>query len=223
MLKQQLKTLFSIILPAYLATLAILLGAGLWAKATDRRVWFFTVEPFLIGNLPAYAGILSTLGNILWAAAAAVCFYTAWILKIDNSKRRWKDFLFAAALLTVLLMTDGLFQMHRIFYPRILGVPTIFVFGFYGLYMIGLLGYFREQVLETEYLILGLALIFFFLAVVFDMISILPRGSTAFSDGLKLFGIVSWLIYFVRTSRQALMGADKENIKNRGPLVPFGH
>jgi hypothetical protein len=90
-----------------------------------------------------------------------------------------------------------------------LRIPTLVVFGFYGLYVIALLGYFREEIFETEYLLLALALIFFFLAVVFDMISILPRGSTAFSDGLKLFGIVSWLIYFVRTSRQALQHPGK--------------
>jgi hypothetical protein len=207
---KQLKTLFPILLGAYLPMLAFLLGVGAYALATDQRVWFFTVEPFLIGNLPAYAGILSTLGNVLWAAAAAVCFYTDWILRIEDSKRRWKQFLFSTALLTVLLMADGLFQMHRIFYPQVLRIPTLVVFGFYGFYVITLLGYFREEIFETEYLLLALALIFFFLAVVFDMISILPRGSTAFSDGLKLFGIVSWLIYLVRTSRHALQHIGKD-------------
>jgi hypothetical protein len=201
---KQLKTLLPVILMAYLPTLAILLGIGIYAMATGQRVWFFTVEPFLIGNLPSYAGILSTMGNILLAAAAAICFYTAWVLRADGPQKRWKRFLFMTALLTVMLMLDGLFQMHRIFYPQVLHLPTIFVFGFYGLFVIGLLGYFREQIRETEFLVLALALIFFFLAVVFDMISLLPRGNTAFSDGLKLFGIVNWVIYFVRSSRKVL-------------------
>ena len=43
------------------------------------------------------------------------------------------------------------------------------------------------------------ALLFFVLAVVFDTLPLLPRGRTAFSDGLKLLGIVSWFTYFSRT------------------------
>jgi hypothetical protein len=201
---KQLKIILPIILMAYVPTFAVLAGVGLYAMATGQRIWFFTVEPFLLGNLPSYAGILSTLGNLLWTAAAAVCFYTAWILRAQGPPRRWKHFLLMAGLMTVLLLLDGLFQMHRIFYPQYLHIPTVLVFGIYGLLVIGLLGYFQELIRETEFLLLTLALIFFFLAVVFDMISILPRGSTAFSDGLKLFGIVSWLIYFVRASRIVL-------------------
>jgi hypothetical protein len=202
---KQLKTLFPIILMAYLPTLTVLVGIGFYANSTGRRVWFFTMEPFLIGNLPFYAGFLAVVGNILWASAAGICFFTAWVFKTDAQNKRWKNFLLMTGIFTTLLLFDGLFHMHRIFYPRYLHIPMVFVFGFYGLSLLGLLGYFRVQILETEFLLLFLALIFFFLAVVFDLFSILPRGSTAFSDGLKLFGIVSWIIYFVRTSRYALL------------------
>jgi hypothetical protein len=202
---KQLKTLIPILLMAYLPILAVLVGVGFYAMATGRRVWFFTVEPFLIGNLPFYAGFLSIVGNIFFASAAAICFFTAWVLKTDEQQKPYRLFLFLVGLLTALLLFDGLFHMHRIFYPRYLHIPTVIILGFYALFLLGVLGRFWKQIRETEFLLLALALIFFFLAVVFDLSSILPRGSTAFSDGLKLFGIVSWLIYFVRTSRYALL------------------
>ena len=176
----------------------------MFALGTGRRIWFFTVEPFLLGHLPFYAGILSIVGNLLWAATAAVCFFSAWLLRADVQGRQGKHFLSMSSLLTSLLLIDGLFQMHRLFYVKYLHLTTFFIYGVYGACVLGYFGYFRKQIRETEFLLLALALIFFILAVVFDTFSILPRGATAFSDGLKLFGIVSWFTYFIRTCRVVL-------------------
>ncbi len=203
-LSAQFKALIPVMLLAYLPTLAALIGISFFALATGRRIWFFTVDPFILGHLPFYAGILSTAGNLLWSATAAVCFFTAWLLRADVQGRQGKHFLLLSGLLTSLLLSDGLFQMHRIFYPRYIHLTTVFVYGVYGFLVLGYLGYFQKQIRETEFLLLALALIFFILAVVFDTFSILPRGSTAFSDGLKLFGIVSWFTYFIRTCRVVL-------------------
>jgi hypothetical protein len=202
---KQLKTLIPILLMAYLPILAVLIGVGFYAIATGRRVWFFTVEPFLIGNLPFYAGFLSTVGNVFWASTAAICFFTAWVLKTNEQQKPYKLFLSLVGLLTALLLFDGFFQMHRILYPKYLHIPMVFILGFYAFFLLGVLGRFWKQIRETEFLLLALALIFFFLAFIFDLGSILSRGNTAFSDGFKLFGIVSWLLYFVRTSRYALL------------------
>jgi hypothetical protein len=200
----QFKALIPVMLLAYLPTLAALIGISFFALATGRRIWFFTVEPFLLGHLPFYAGILSIVGNLLWAATAAVCFFTAWLLGTGVPSRPWKRFLSISGLLTSLLLIDGLFQMHRIFYPKYAHLTTVFVYALYGVLVLGYLGYFRKQIRETDFLLLALALIFFILAVIFDTFSILPRGATAFSDGLKLFGIVSWFTYFIRTCRMVL-------------------
>jgi hypothetical protein len=203
---KKLKRLIPVMGMIYGSTLLILVAVGLYAFNTGQHVWFFTVEPFLLGNLPSYAGILATAGNLLWGSSAAVCFFSAWVLKAEGKKRAWKNYFRLFGLLTVLLLTDGLFQMHRIFYPEYLHIPMAVVFAFYGIFAAGLLVKFRHHIRETDFLLLALALIFFFLSVVFDMISILPRGNTAFSDGLKLFGIVSWLVYLLRTGRQILTG-----------------
>ncbi len=201
---EQFNALIPIMLLVYLPTLVTLIGISLYALAMGRRIWFFTLDPFILGQLPFYAGILSNVGNLLWSAAAAVCFFAAWLVREDVHGRQWKYFLLVSGLLKSLLLMDGLFQMHRIFYIKYLHLSTFIVYGVYGALVLGYLRYYREQIRETEFSFLALALIFFILAVVIDTFSILPRGRTAFSDGLKLFGIVSWLTYFIRTCRVAL-------------------
>jgi hypothetical protein len=66
---------------AYLPALAALLGVGLLAWITGQRPWYFTSDPFVLGHLPFYAGILSNVGILLWSASAAICFFTATVVK----------------------------------------------------------------------------------------------------------------------------------------------
>jgi hypothetical protein len=184
---------------AYLPAMAALVGIAFIAWATGRRVWFFTNDPFVLGNLPFYAGILSNVGILLWCATAAICFFSTAILKKDDHVNDWKPFLFMSGVFTSLLLCDDLFQMHKIFYPILFHLAEVFVYGVYGLFALWYLIHFRKQIRNTEFLLLVFALAFFILAVMFDTLHLLPRGNTAFSDGLKFLGIVSWFIYFMRT------------------------
>jgi hypothetical protein len=189
---------------AYVPALAALVGIAFGALATGRRVWFFTNDPFVLGNLPFYAGIISTVGMLLWCAAATVCFFTAAVLKKDDHLSGWRFFLFMSGVLTSLLLCDDLFQMHKIFYPILFHLAEVFIYGVYGLFALWYLIRFRKQIRDTEFLLLVFSLVFFALAVIFDTLSLLPRGNTAFSDGLKLLGIVSWFTYFARTCGKAI-------------------
>jgi len=266
----QFKALWPTLLWAYVPSLVVIGGITIFALATGRRVWYFTNDPFVLGNLPFYAGVLSSLAMLVWGAGATVCFFSALVLvdrrgeergarekegrgkKEEGSNnstpytlpptpctlpRRWKReegsnddrpytlprrgrqeakddgaeeateqqwFLFASGLLTSLFLFDDLFQFHRILYIKYLPLSAEAVFAVYGLLALGYLIYFRKEIAGTDYLLLAAALAFFAAAVVFDTVSLLPRGRTAFSDGLKFFGIVNWTAYFVRTGRQTL-------------------
>jgi hypothetical protein len=203
---RQFKVLMPTILISYSVTLAVVVGISLYAISTGKRVWYFTVDPFIIGNLPFYAGILSNLGLLLWSAGATVCFFSASILRDEELKNRHRRFLVLSGLFTSLFMFDGLFQMHRIFYPNHLHLSTVMVYCLYVILGLWYLLFFRKQIMETEYLMLALAIGFLGLAVIFDFVSLAPRGNTALSDFIKLFGIVSWFIYFTRTCRKILRG-----------------
>ena len=78
---------------AYLPALAVLVGIAFAALATGRRAWFFTNDPFVLGNLPFYAGILSNFGILLWSATAAICFFASVVLKGDDQMQTLESFL----------------------------------------------------------------------------------------------------------------------------------
>ena len=203
-LHKQFKTLMPVMLFAYVPTLAALVGIAFGALVTGRRVWYFTADPFVLGNLPFYAGILSNVGILLWCAAAAICFFSVAVLKGANQARDWRLFLLMSGILTSLLLFDDLFQMHKIFYPWLFNLAEVLIYGVYGIFALWYLIHFRKQILKTEFLLLAFAFTFFALAVIFDTLNILPRGRTAFSDGLKLLGIVSWFTYFTRTCHRVV-------------------
>lgn len=196
---RQFKALMPVMLLAYLPALAVLVGIAFAALATGRRAWFFTNDLFVLGNLPFYAGILSNFGILLWSATAAICFFATVVLRGDDQMRHWRRFLLMSGFFTSLLLFDDLFQVHRIFYPKYVHFTSVLAYCLYGFLSLWYLFCFRKQILETEFLLILFALLFFVLAVVFDTLPLLPRGRTAFSDGLKLLGIVSWFTYFSRT------------------------
>jgi hypothetical protein len=208
----QLRTLWPTMLWAYVPAVAVLGGVGVLALATGRRVWYFTNDLFVLGHLPFYAGLLSTLGNVLWGAGATICFFSSGVLPEGLPWRRFRRFLFFSGLLTALLLFDDLFQFHRILYIKYLHLSTAMVFAVYGMLAFGHLIYFRKEIARTDYLLLAVALVLLAAAVVFDTVSLLPRGRTAFSDGLKFLGITTWVAYFVRTGRQMLQEALKSDL-----------
>lgn len=64
---------------------------------------------------------------------------------------------------------------------------------------------FRKVIWQTEWIILCLALIFFFWSLVIDVFPFLnhrPTLNYLLEDGLKLLGIASWLSYFAIVSFQ---------------------
>lgn len=197
-LSNQLKRIFPILVVAYVPTFLLLSSIVVLAQITNKRVWFFTSDPFVLGHLPFYAGIISTIGILLWCATTAICFFSSFLAGFEG-KRVWGLFLLCSGILTSILLFDDLFQMHRIFYPKFFHLATICVYGTYGLFVFWYFIHFQKQIRETEFLLLTFSLIFFVLAVAVDTVHFVSRGSTALSDGWKLFGIVTWFTYFTRT------------------------
>lgn len=204
----QLRTLLPTLVAVYVPTLVALLAVGFLAKVTGKNVWFFTNDPFMLGHLPFYAGIISNIGVLLWCSSASLCFFSMMALGRDTSTdaNNWRRFLLFSGILTSLLLFDDLFQFHQILYPKFLHITTAVIYGIYAGFAIWYLYRFGKQIQNTEFLILVFAFSFFALAIFSDSLSLIRRGRTAISDVFKLFGIVSWLTYFVRTCLQLLAG-----------------
>ncbi|MDX5481695.1 MAG: hypothetical protein LPK07_08415 [Hymenobacteraceae bacterium] len=160
-------------------------------------------EPVLVGDVPYYTGFISNVGVLFWGAAAAVCLFCWALFRRFATERSFANFLLYFGLLSVLLLLDDLLLLHEhIFYNR-LGIPEGVTYVIYAtLLLTGLLA-FRNEILETPFLLLLIAFGFLALSVFIDGIepfveSYVGEWRIFYEDGLKLLGIAGWFGYFSR-------------------------
>ncbi|MEM9808005.1 MAG: hypothetical protein AAF959_22280, partial [Cyanobacteria bacterium P01_D01_bin.56] len=147
-----------------------------------------------IGQLPFYAGFLSQIGILLWAASATICFFSATVLpKHRASSRQLKRFLFVSALLTLLLGLDDAFLLHETVFPQ-LGISSKATYAGYGVFLLSYLFRFHTLILKTDHILIAIALGFFGMSVAIDMLDLSGQRAFLFEDGAKFVGIVSWLV-----------------------------
>ena len=162
-----------------------------------------TRDPAAIFGAPLYIGFLSQIGIFFWSASTAVCIFSAKILSRHPDFLNIKRFLYVSGLLTLVLGLDDAFLLHEKFFPRI-GVDETIVIVIYGGCVLFYLVRFYTTILKTEYMFLGMALIFFGVSITLDFFHVPGLGSYIIEDGAKLVGIVSWLAYFILVAGAAV-------------------
>lgn len=164
-----------------------------------------TRDPTGVAGAPLYTGFLSQIGIFFWAAAAAVCLFSVKVLPRQPDALEIKRFLVVSGLLTLVLGLDDVFLLHEKFLPNYVGVPENAVLVSYAGFVLFYLVRFYSVILETEYVLLGMALFFFGLSIIIDVtINVSIDVYIYEEDGAKLVGIVSWLAYFFRTGASAV-------------------
>jgi len=156
-----------------------------------------TRDPSDIVGVPFYVGFLSQIGIFFWAASAAVCMFSATVLSKRPDNIEIKRFLFVSGLLTLVLGLDDIFLLHESVFTY-LGVPEKVVFFTYAGFVLLYLLEFYSVILNTEYILLLIALIFFGVSIALDLFYLPGLNPFLFEDGAKIAGIVSWLFYFFR-------------------------
>jgi len=192
---------------AYVPAGAILGAVALVSQLYGVNAGTFTRDPANILKFPWYLGGLSHLGVLLWCGTMSVCLLTVGATVTEEVPPRLRPFLLGAGLLSAALLFDDLFLFHEVIGPRLLDVPERYVHASYGLATLALLVAFRATILETDYLILGVAGGFLLLSQVADTLTnTAPDTSVKFlvEDGLKFLGIVGWFTYFVSVCLAAL-------------------
>lgn len=192
-----------------------MLGATMWLKALiglpDHG--YLTRDTTAIASLPPYAGLLSTFGFFLWAAAGAIAAFAGWILHVRRDPRKGlRNFLLVSGILTLLLGLDDAFLIHDDIIPIRLGLkewPFLLAFPAVTLFV---LVKSWAVILLTDYLLLGLALGMLGLSLLidlhsalFDNMPILGVDHFLAEDGTKFIGMVAWLCYFWRTAASGVL------------------
>ena len=186
----------------YLPAVGVLGLAALASVCLNVRMAKLMQDPLAIYHRHPLFGALSNLGVLLWCAAAATCLYAAALLR-GRGDRRAQRFLLFSGLFTSVLALDDLFQVHEDLLERYLGIgeSVAFFLATYGVLFVLYLAVCRRAILETDWSLLALAMVFFAVSQALDSFHVdIGRWTLLLEDGMKFFGIVSWFGYHVRAS-----------------------
>lgn len=197
----QLKSSLRLLLIPYLIVLITLFSVWLISWQYNILIDNFFREPAAILKFNPFLGVMSNLGVLLWAFTAAICLFVA-VLLIKRGSKKIGLYLLYSATLTFVLLVDDFFLLHEHIFPRYLNVPEKVFYLAYILAMLFFFLLFARIILQTDYLILLIACGFLALSMLSDLVLRQTGIAVLVEDGFKLFGIVTWLIYFTRTCYQ---------------------
>ena len=207
----QLRKSLIMVLALYLLITVLLFILVLVNLHTDTPLDTFTRDPSVITGTHPFVGMISNIGILFWCVGASICLFS-FIYTIGQKSKKMSEygfFLLFFGLTTLLLLLDDLFLFHEYIGPEILNLSEKHIYISYGIIVLFGIVRFRKIIIQTEWIILGLAFTFFALSIAIDLFESwlsLP-GSTFIEDSFKFLGIASWVSYFVLTSFETIKKA----------------
>jgi len=178
-------------------------GAGftvLVSTLTNNPIWKLAKDPSEVIGFPPYIGMLSNWSVILWVVAATICLFSAVLLKQQKASNSTFLFIAVSGGLSLLLGIDDLYLLHDQLFPKLFDIQEKYFYYLYLFTFLVYMIYFVRQIIKSEYLLLGIALLFFLMSRrAFITLPFLDQYMTT-GDMLKYFGIVFWLAFFYRTA-----------------------
>jgi len=187
------------LLAAWVPALLFLAAVPLAARLTGHPVSLFTRDVFSVAEVPVYTALLSNAGVLLWCATATMCLFAAGALVETMPARR---FYLGFGALSLAFLADDFFMLHEWIVPKVLGLPEVAVSAAYALALAGLLAVTRREVARREPVLLGIAVAWFAASILLDVVERVPAPAWHYlaEEGCKFFGIVTWAVYFGRSS-----------------------
>ena len=179
-------------------------------------------DPNEVGQLAPYTGLVSTIGTLIFAATASTCFFTAYIVGIEQKSIKWQMFLHFSGLFILLLLADDLWQIHENIPVMLFGnlaqgaiqnIGEAVVFGFYGLLFFLYSFKFKTIILQTRLIPLLIAILFFAASTIIDIFFTNVNGHFVLEEGFKLLGIVSFSMYYFEVCEKQIK--QLLNIRNK--------
>jgi hypothetical protein len=192
-------TFWSTVTTCALISMIAMMGIILIAQLTGASLRSLTIDPADFELRPAYIGMLSHFGLMLWAGSASICFFSAIVLLKTSEKEAYR-FLFASGILSTVFLFDDALLLHDRVFPSLLNIPEPFIYLGYLILILGYFFKFIHTIRITEYRLFFISGLLLCISVLMD--SILPVTSieTFFEDGLKFTGIIFWSAYFGATA-----------------------
>ena len=143
-------------------------------------------------------GSLWVAGLAGWVWAAAACLVGVLRARGRPSRAASARLLAGAGLLTLLMLADDLFQLHKPVFPDATGLPSIVLLAAYGLAVAAWVWSNRATIADTDAGVLLVAFAFFALWILVKVGPGVP-GRTSVAAGAKLCGIAGWAAYLTLT------------------------
>jgi hypothetical protein len=199
---------------AVMPGLVVVILVALARAVGDVPMYYLTRDIATLAGIHPFFGVMSNLGLMLWAAAAAVSLLTVLILM--KSGEGLSKFFLASGALSLWLLFDDAFLFHEELAPKHMGLETEFVLVGLGVAVLAWLAAFRRQILAAGPFFLVLSLGMFGLSLGVDFAAdFFPAEETEeswrifYEDAPKWLGIVFWLAFHVTASVNTLAGSVK--------------
>lgn len=174
------------------------------AALLDKDYGFFTRDPTQVGQVPFYAGYVSSLGVLSWTVAAAVALFSSSVLVELAAEPEQVLFLRYFGSLTAWLALDDLFLIHEN-----LPVNEKATFLLYLLITAAGCLYFGKQFRHFPSGFAIAAGAFFAVSLIIDRLQSPLQAEIGdlrifFEDGTKFLGTVCWAIFLCKTGIRAI-------------------
>jgi hypothetical protein len=181
----------------------LLIGIGFFVSATTHtRIGLLLSDPNAIAGFPSYYGALEYAGIALMVAAGGISIFSS---TLSSGRAAW--FLILGGLLTLLFAFDDLYMLHEQISHMNLSDWTLYQV--YAALALVFVVTNRSHFLQTPFILLFAAVVFFAVSIVVDSFiglgRLLPSG---LENMLELIGICFWSAYFIKCSRNALRFRD---------------
>jgi hypothetical protein len=203
-LKSQFRNVAPILVMIYAFTTAVLTIVIFLGIEHDIELDHFTQDPSTIMNAPFYLGFFSYIGILFWAGTSTLCIFVRYMLPDIENFRRQKLFLLASGLLTMLMMADDLFLLHEEVFPKYLHIQEGIVYLIYVNVILYYLYNFRSEILKSEFLVLVVAFGMIGISQFVDELPMPLPEDSFLEDAIKLFGVMTWFLYYTRYCGQTL-------------------
>ena len=196
----------------YFVVFALL--AIVWLQSSVPLDFLFR-DTFAVASVPVYYGFFSNLGIFLWLSSAAIMFFSTSILSIIDKQNKCCQFLLSFGSITLFLAIDDFFMLHERVFPRFLGVSEKVTFLAYGIIVIYCIFRFRRIILNNNFKIFFMAVLFLFSSIAVDQtlnsdqFLFKANDTYFFEDSLKLIGTVTWCFYFIKVSAEKITSLSK--------------
>ncbi|NQY35953.1 MAG: hypothetical protein HRT37_13470 [Alteromonadaceae bacterium] len=210
----QLKSNFKVLLVCYLLLLVGVLSIYFAARYLNVSLSVFIRDPISLLRAPLYTGVMSNVGILFWVSSAAVCLFSAYT--ISQCSGRTNRFLLYAGYMTLWLVLDDMFLFHEELFPNYLGISQgLIIIVYLVMFLVFFIKFFRT-ILTTDFVLLLLACAFFAASLICDF-ALPQRGIVHLvEDSFKLLGIITWLVYFCKTSKFQVVSSIPVVIQDAG-------